>query len=411
MDEQDARGRGDAGARLQVALERLDEVRAAAGVVVAQALDRLAVAVARGGVRRDVDEVAVRAEVGVGERAAGRGEPARDPRRVAGLAQREAALAGAAAHRADADRHSLARAQGVERTEDRGRARCRLASGSTARSRSRPGSQNAPGAHAPQRGLEALGRLGPRPRCLADGLGDDQHVRALEIAAGHPGARRRDLAAARGERLEEVAHEVLRGQALDQLGLLERERELPGDRVEQELGLRPGRRRDAEHADRLRARPQLDRRHAPERGGRAGRVGGDQLEPAAAGLVQVQLAALASEHLAQPAAGDAVEVLAPAHRRDLAADPRERGQRVHAPACLLVEPRVLDRARDQSGRRARGRSARPRRTRAARPCAARARRARRPSAPAPARRPSTGSAPPRARARSSCADRRARSRG
>src|SRR4051812_17241886 len=70
MDEQAPRGRRAAAPVLEVVLERSQQLRAAALVVVDELLDGLAEAVVGRGVEREMDEVAVGAEVGVGERAA-----------------------------------------------------------------------------------------------------------------------------------------------------------------------------------------------------------------------------------------------------------------------------------------------------------------------------------------------------
>ena len=75
-----------------------------------------------------------------------------------------------------------------------------------------------------------------------------------------------------------------------------------------------------------------------------GRIGGDELEPAAVGVELVELAELGPEQPAHPLGHGAVELVAARDRRDPLAERGEQGQRLDAPARLLVEAGVLDRA-------------------------------------------------------------------
>ena len=85
----------------------------------------------------------------------------------------------------------------------------------------------------------------------------------VEVAAGGAGAAPRPPDVARGQRLEEVADDVLLGQALDQLGLLERDRELVARR--RAAAARPRRRSRARR--RRRARRGARRRRSAGRSG------------------------------------------------------------------------------------------------------------------------------------------------
>src|SRR5215217_3218689 len=102
VDVERARRVGDRAAPREVLLERVEQRGAALAVVLQQRLDRGPVAVAGRLLQPQVDEVLVRAELLVAERAAGRLQRTRDVRCAGGLAQRLAALGDPAAGGADA---------------------------------------------------------------------------------------------------------------------------------------------------------------------------------------------------------------------------------------------------------------------------------------------------------------------
>ena len=191
--------------------------------------------------------------------------------------------------------------------------------------------------------LGALGDRRPRPRVAValHGLDVEHEVAAGEVAAGGAGARLGDVGRPALERLEEVADDVLGSQALDQLGLVERDGELVGDRAQQLVGLlaerraRPGRderaevlvargdRRDERRAARGRRRPAAAEHVEQDRGalgpapGRAPprRVGRRELEAAGRAVEEVELAGVAAQHVADALGDDAVQLLAAVRRR------------------------------------------------------------------------------------------------
>ena len=155
-------------------------------------------------------------------------------------------------------------------------------------------------------------------------------------------------------------------------------------------------------------------RRAPGRGvvpRRLGRVGRGQHELVGLGVEPPDLAGVGAEQLARAARDGVVQILAQRHGGERLAQPRERGQRVDAPARLLVELGVLDRAGRQRGRvdeeveHVVVELARRLGVQDDHPDHARR------SGTGAARPPSTGSAPPRAPARTSCAGPRAPARG
>ena len=183
--------------------------------------------------------------------------------------------------------------------------------------------------------------------------------------------------AARRQRLEQVAHEVLGGQALDQLGLLQRHRHLVGDRVQQPVAVRAAARADAQPAQLLVARRQDDD-VISTRGPSAGSQE-TKLEPSALG---------SSRWSSQRAAPSIVRTPPQTTRTATRAPPPPRSQWTTATTTSAhpragAPPRTAARSRSRPTRattRARGRPVSPRRTRAGPRCAARSRRSRRPSA-------------------------------
>ena len=227
------------------------------------------------------------------------------------------------------------------------------ASGSSPRSASRPAIDERAGLEVAQPRLDALGDGGPRRRVLAgrQRAGVDEDVRAIEIAARGARAGLGDVERSVVERLEQRAHQVLRGQALDVLDVAQRESGLVGHGVQQLLVLDREGAHAAAHGD---ERPELVAVVA-QRGARldarlgqlAARIEGDQLEPAVLAVAQPQLARVVAEQAADALGDHLIELLAPAHRDDAVAELGEVRHRVDAQAGLLVQARVLDRARDE----------------------------------------------------------------
>ena len=322
----------------------------------------------------------------------------------------------AAAHGAHADGDALARAELAQRPDVAGSAPA--GSGSRPRSASRPGIDEG----TRPRACAAASRRARRPRATAARLlagrhraGVDEDVAAVEIAARGARAGLGDVERAVVERLEQRADQVLGGQALDVLGVAQRQGGLVGDGLQQLLVLggegAHARAHGDEGADLLaivaQRRPRLDVRI----GERARRVEGDELERAVLAVAQPQLRGVAAQQPAHARGDHAVELLAAPDRDDALAQLGEVREGVDAQPRLLVEARVLDRARherrgvDEEVEHALVELARGHRVQDDDA------RAPRPSARASGRRPSTGSAPPRARARTSCAGPRARPRG
>ena len=204
-------------------------------------------------------------------------------------------------------------------------------------------------------------------------------MRTAEVAACLARLDLRGLYRARGERLEHVLDDVLGGQPLDQLRLLEPDGGLvrngpqqlrvlvaegaPAEAAAQqpELLVAGGERRreqalaaggvarrrvaTAHHVEQQRGTP-----GARGRASRLGRVGRGEHELVGLRVEPPDLTGVGAEQLAGAARDGVVQVLAERDGRERLAEARERGQRVDAPAGLLVELGVLDRAGRQRRR-------------------------------------------------------------
>ena len=232
-------------------------------------------------------------------------------------------------------------------------ARAPAGSGSRARSASRPASTSAPASSVRRRVSTRSAISGQLPRRLPGRhrSGVDEDVGAIEIAARGAPAGLCDVERPVGERLEQRAHEVLGGQALDVLGVAHRQRGLVGDGLQQLLVLSGERaharahRHEGAHLLAIVAQrsPRLDTRI----GERARRVERDQLERAVLAVAQPQLRGVAGQQPPHARRDDAIELLAPPDRDDALAQLGEVREGIHTQPRLLVEPRVLDRARHE----------------------------------------------------------------
>ena len=232
---------------------------------------------------------------------------------------------------------------------------------------------------APQPRLHPGGQLRPG-RLLGRGRALDvqEDVPAAQVAARLAGLRLRGLDRPGGERLEHVLDDVLGRQALDQLGLLQPDRRLVRHGAQQlrvllaegapaeaaaeqaELLVARGERRGeqplavggvAVHASPRRTMSSSSAAR-PGRGvapARLGWVGRGQHELVGLGVEPPDLAGVGAEQLARAARDGVVQVLAQRHGGERLAQPRERGEGVDAPARLLVELGVLDRAGRERG--------------------------------------------------------------
>ena len=212
-------------------------------------------------------------------------------------------------------------------------------------------------------------------------------MRPAEVAAGLSrlglGARRR----AGSQRVEHVLDDVLRGQALDQLGLLQAHRRLVRHGVQQLAVLRrelapprdagqdpellvAGHERRHQQGVCVEAGPEgalhsavaasvgpshqveNERRPARTQARRRGvrRIGAGQAQLVAVGVEAVDPAGVGVQQLPQAARDRVVEVLAQRDRGERLAQPGERGERLDPAAGPLVELGVLDRAAHQRRR-------------------------------------------------------------
>ena len=227
---------GDRAAPGEVLLQRVEQRGAALAVVREQRLDRGPVTVAGRVVEPQVDEVLVRAELLVAERAAGGAQRARDLGGAGGLPQRLAALGDAAPGALTPSTTSSAVATASQCSTTRSAA---AASGisTTARSPSRPASKkptwSRPRSRAASRvdnrlpvGADAVRRRG--------GLAVQEHVRAGEVepaGAAASTARSAEPSASASNR----SFTRSRRQPRDQVGALEPHRGLVGERAQQLL--------------------------------------------------------------------------------------------------------------------------------------------------------------------------------
>jgi hypothetical protein len=234
--------------------------------------------------------------------------------------------------------------------------------------------------------LHAGGELGPRRAVgvVAGTLDVQERVRPAEVAACLARLRLGRLDRARRERLEHVLDDVLGGQPLDQLGLLQPHGRLVGDGPQELrvlLAEAAAAYEAAQHAELLLPRHQRRDQQAlvvghlaPQRAGavaafaphqveeqrgapwphpgvrRVGRVGGRHDQLVRLVVEAPDLTGVGAEQLARAAGDRVVEVLPERDRRQRLAQLRERGQRLHTAARLAVELGVLDRASHQRGR-------------------------------------------------------------
>ena len=332
----------------------------ALAVVLGDARDRVAVRVADVAVERHAQEVLVRAELLVGHHAGRPLEDGRAEQRVARLLEARPRSSPRPGRRSESP------------IETGGSSSCLQSGGRPRRSCSSPSA--GPGG---ARGSSRRGgrRASPAPRppgarssWSSAGRGGEDDVPLVEVAAQPGGAAlesRERLAA--GELLEEVLDQVLLGQALDQLDLLERDRGLVGDGAsEVDLATCPSAARSPSSSSFATSGTATEAGAAaagelgPELG-EADRRRGRRRRPARrrarcstsrAGVEQVDVARLGAR-----------EASARARRRPEArcrASPLGRGvspelgevlELVDAPAHLLVEARVLDRPGDERGAR------------------------------------------------------------
>jgi hypothetical protein len=215
---------------------------------------------------------------------------------------------------------------------------------------------------------------------VAGRLGADHQEGAVQITADLGGLRDRERARIRCQRLEQILDDVRVGEVLDQLPALDRHgcqvryrtrqllvlaAELASgrrSRTQQPQPLAPSGEGGDEHVGNVQPRPQAprgraraltvegidqqprgrDRRRRRQRGG----VRCQQVE-AAVGVEAVDLAELGVEQLAGPAGHYQPQVAGVGHGCHFAAEAGEAPESVDAPALLLVELGVLERARDE----------------------------------------------------------------
>ena len=189
-------------------------------------------------------------------------------------------------------------------------------SGSRPRSASRPGSTSAPASSVRSRvsTRSATSGHGRASSPVDRRAGVDEDVGAVEIAARGARAGLGDVERAVVERLEQRADQVLGGQALDVLGVAQRQGGLVGDGLQELLVLgREGahaRAHGDQRADLLAVVAQRCARLDVRVGELARRVDGDELEPAVLAVAQPQLRGVAAEQPAHARGDHLVELLA-----------------------------------------------------------------------------------------------------
>ena len=242
MHEEGPGSGGDPAAVGEEPLERVDQAGVAPSVVLDQLLHRLPVAVARRLVELEVHQVAVGTELLVGDSAALGHERAADSGRVGGLANPPPGACSAAVDVAQVRPPVPPRGPAARRRPAAARPRhpCPSASGASARTRSGRESRNA---REPSRRSCSRNRAASSDQtralhgCSRRPLDVHEEVRLAQVAARLTRLRLRSLHRAGRERVEHVLDEVLGGQALDQLGLLQPNGGLVGDGAEQLLVL------------------------------------------------------------------------------------------------------------------------------------------------------------------------------
>ena len=332
-------------------LERENQLRAALGVVLGQAGHRIDRRVANAAVDGDSQEVLVGAQVFVGEncRSAFQDDGAEQRLLRLGEPVRECRLAGADARDADRARLCQLTMNPPESLEERLRARSSELHERTQRVLATV--EEGAGRGEAERALERL----------VGGLGDEHEMRLREVAAQASRAPLEVTARPTTcELLEEVLDQVLLRQLLDHLNLLEPDGHLARDGpAELDAGASLG----DEEADQLAVRNQ---RHGDSRAAAAAgelraelreterlpgvpRLGiaGDALELLARRIEEVHMTGLRRQQRPRSFDDGLQQLLEGVRARDRFRKLRQLLELGDAELRLLVEPRVLDRARNE----------------------------------------------------------------